>query len=414
MTDYEAKILAAIKLDPKVYDTVRLRVDDFSGQQNRRIFRAMSALIERGDPPDDDLVAEMAHVEPGAVYALTCEHVLDAGFVAGQVKTAAKKRHLGKLGETLVGMSRNGAEVDDMLKQIDTTVMALTEDGGKYEHYSDELMIALAKTLEKRQAEGYELPGMATGFPSLDKMTGGLRKGELTVIAARTSVGKTALALTMITSICAEHEHRVALFSAEMNAHRVMARCAALAGRLPLAEMNEDRLMTKRTKARLPVVGEQWYHKRLYVNDTPGISLTDLRAIARVQQRRGAEAVFVDYLTLVRHGDTNINRAERVGQVSKSLQHLARELDLPVVVLSQLNREAVGHRPGLENLRQSGEVEEDSDMILLIDRNGDDGDENLGEATLIVAKNRNGPTGDVPLIFMKKTTRFENKERNAE
>ena len=189
-------------------------------------------------------------------------------------------------------------------------------------------------------------------------------------------------------------------FSCEMSRKQIGKRLLAMIGGLNLSRIRAG-LMSSADFSALNDAATQLHETTLALDDTPNIGLTELRSKARQMRRHGVQCIFVDYLTLIRHGDMRMSRPERVGEVSKQMKGLARELDIPIVALSQVNREAEDKIPNLENLRQSGEIEEDSDVVMMLHRERD-----KDETILRVAKHRNGPTGDAELTFQREHVRF--------
>ncbi len=269
----------------------------------------------------------------------------------------------------------------------------------------------LAKQLEEGSQS--QCTGLPTGFNRLDELTTGFQAGDLIIIAARPSMGKTALGLTMAQHLAMVEHRRVAFFSMEMScdqiAQRLMCAHAGIdAQRLRRRMLNEDEMF------RVVNAREDFREAPLYVDDTPGLTAMELRASARrMRNKYEIEAVFVDYLQLMHNPGSN-NRQEEISTISRSLKSLGRELNIPIIALAQLNRMSEGRqdkRPIMSDLRESGAIEQDADVVLLIHREEyyKPEDESVqGLAELIVAKQRNGPTGMVQLQFNKKLTRFAN------
>ena len=250
-------------------------------------------------------------------------------------------------------------------------------------------------------------------------MTSGFQDSELIIIGARPSMGKTAMALSMIQNIAIKEKIPAALFSLEMSDKQIMQRLLAAQGRIPSQKIRTG-LLTMQELQRMQDAAGVIYDAPLYIVDTPNMKLLDLRALARrMKIQCGIKIIFIDYITLIKSENTLVPRHEQIAEISRSLKSLARELNIPVVALSQVRRDAEGQEPTLADLRESGSIEQDADVVMFIhrERQKNQNQENapkeiMGIPTkLIVAKQRNGPIGDVEVVFLPSFTRFENLER---
>ena len=263
---------------------------------------------------------------------------------------------------------------------------------------------------------GQRVTGIETGFVDLDNMTSGLQPGELVIIAARPSLGKTALALNIAAYAAAEHRKVVGMFSLEMSKESLLIRLLCSEARIDSHKLRtgfsskEDWNKMTRAMGRLA-------EAPLYIEDTPALSIMQIRAKARrLKAEKGLDLMIVDYLQLVTGHTRFENRTQEVSFISRGLKSIAKELRVPVIALSQLSRapeERPGHRPQLSDLRESGSIEQDADVVIFIFREdvyrqAADGAEPEGKTELIIGKQRNGPTGHIPLVFLKPYTRFEN------
>jgi replicative DNA helicase len=266
--------------------------------------------------------------------------------------------------------------------------------------------------------ESDDYSGISTGFKELDVLLGGFQKSDLIVLAARPSVGKTALALDMMRHAALIEKKNVAFFSLEMSNMQIMDRLLGMQSGIPFWEIRTNKLNEEKVVKLANTMGEL-ADANIFIDDSPGQNINQIRTKARrLMLEQGVDIIFVDYLQLM-HGNTKESRALEVGEVSQGLKNLAKELNVPVVALSQLSRAIElrqNRRPQLSDLRESGSIEQDADVVIFLDReetwNPDT--EKKGSAEVFVAKHRNGPTGIVELAFIKEIASFRNlyKEKN--
>jgi replicative DNA helicase len=268
-----------------------------------------------------------------------------------------------------------------------------------------------------------QITGLATGFSDLDKMTDGLHAAEMIVIAARPSMGKTALAMNIAEHVAVDLQKPIAVFSLEMSSQQLVQRLLCSRAKVDLGRVRNG-FLSERDFPALTAAASKLNDAKIFIDDTAGISILELRAKARrMKSQHGIQAIFIDYLQLLRSTTRRAqdNRQIEIAEISSGIKALAKELNIPIVVLAQLNRnpesrsgESKG-RPRLSDLRESGSIEQDADLVGLLVREEyyADTDEDKkaaeGKATLIIAKQRNGPVGDVPLTFLKEFTRFETR-----
>jgi len=266
------------------------------------------------------------------------------------------------------------------------------------------------------------ISGLPTGFYQLDERTSGLQNGEMIVVAARPSMGKTALGLNIAEHIAADENKPVAFFSMEQSAHQVAQRILCGRAGIDSHQLRRGRL-SERDIAHLSMVAGELEHKPLFIDDTPGMTALELRSKARrLFLRHNLAAIFVDYLQLMYSSGRVENRQQEVAEISRALKALARELNIPVVVIAQLNRQTEGregHRPRMSDLRESGAIEQDADVVLLIHREdyyhqGSPGYTPTNLAEIIIAKQRNGPVGKIDLVWDARSTRFNNPSMHGE
>ncbi|MCK4375370.1 MAG: replicative DNA helicase, partial [Candidatus Brocadiae bacterium] len=269
--------------------------------------------------------------------------------------------------------------------------------------------------LEELHQHPGQLTGLASGYYDLDDMTGGFQPGEFVVVAARPSIGKTSLALNILHHVCTVQRHPAALYTLEMPAEQIVSNCICIHNRLDTHDFRRGTLHQKDWEG-LEAALDDLAGLPLIIDDSPTLRVLDLRARARrVMHHHDVKLIVVDYLQLLTSNRTRDNRATEVAEISQGLKALARELNIPLIAVAQLSRrvEQEQRRPRLSDLRESGAIEQDADVVLLLHRPREPADEADGpsgaEAELIVAKQRNGPTGTVHLVFQKRYLRFESR-----
>jgi replicative DNA helicase len=319
-------------------------------------------------------------------------------------------------------------QVETLLDEVETEIFKIANDRykDKAATLKDQLMQAITQIDELYHRRG-QISGLATGLSDFDKMTDGLHGAEMIVIAARPSMGKTALAMNMAEHIAVELGKPIAVFSLEMSTQQLVQRLLCSRAKVSVAKVREG-FMTERDFPALTAAASKLSSAKIFIDDTAGLSILELRAKARrLKSQHDIQAIFIDYLQLLRSTSRRAqdNRQLEIAEISSGLKALAKELNVPIVVLAQLNRnpesrsgDAKG-RPRLSDLRESGSIEQDADLVGLLVREeyyADTEEEKKaseGKATLIIAKQRNGPVGDVPLTFLKEFTRFETRAREV-
>ena len=315
-------------------------------------------------------------------------------------------------------------EVEALMDEVETVMLRLNEErAGEAVASMNKLINAAINNIEEKSKRGpNEVSGLSTSFPKLDRMTDGLRAGEMIILAARPSMGKTSLAMNIAEHVALEEQEPVGVFSLEMTASSLVERML-----FSLARMNlrHNTALAQRDYTRLAGAATKLNKARLYIDDTPGLSILQLRAKARrMNHQHRLKLIVVDYLQLLHSTSrrSTDNRQQEIAEISSGLKALAKELELPIIVLSQLNREVEKRgsgdaRPRLSDLRESGSIEQDADLVGLLYRaESDDEGVDLADdpagpqaVNLHIAKQRNGPTGDVEMTFMKGYTRFESR-----
>ncbi|MGZ4201017.1 MAG: replicative DNA helicase [Thermoleophilaceae bacterium] len=435
----ETSVLGAILLAEQALDNVlidtRLKAEDFYRPRHQLIFKAMRRLKEKADPEAVDAVtvcdelARAGELEEagGTAYIHSLPSMVPA---AGNVRHYARivKQHalLRRLLDTTREVQDDvysfSGNAHELMEQAEAKIFRIAHEDrtGELRPIEDVLHDELDK-LELVSRQGISLTGTPSGFKDIDSLTGGFQPGNLIVLAARPSMGKSALVTNIAENAAIEYDRPVALFSLEMSETELAQRFIA-----SQAKLNGDDLRKGRVKSdRWPKVvkaTEKLARSPLYVDDTSDIGILEVRAKARrLHARRELGLLIVDYLQLMRPEDSHASRVEQIGQISRGLKILARELNIPVIAVSQLSRAVEARpdkRPLLSDLRESGQIEQDADLVMFIYRdeyyNRDS--ERPGEADVIVAKHRNGPVGDIILTFLSRYPKFANlyREHSAE
>jgi replicative DNA helicase len=317
----------------------------------------------------------------------------------------------------------NQEELEALLDDAEREIFAITGEQVKTDVTSaKDLVMSAIEQIEKLYENRGSVTGLPTGFIELDRMTSGLHPAEMVVIAARPSMGKTALAMNIAEHVSLDIGKPVAVFSLEMSSQQLVQRLLCSRAKVNLQRVR-DGFLSERDFPSLTNAAAKLAGAKLYIDDTPGLSVMELRARARrMKSQFDIELIVIDYLQLLRSTSRRAqdNRQLEISEISAGVKALAKELNLPILVVAQLNRQPDvrgGGRPRLSDLRESGSIEQDADLVGLLVRpelyqtDEEAKEEKAGEAELIIAKQRNGPTGDVPLTFLKEYTRFENRHR---
>lgn len=410
--EYERAIVGACKRDSGLMDTHALQPAELRDPNAFRTLSAIRRIVDSGRTVDDlSLVDELRGKDVPLAYVTDLPEttVANIAWYVAQIREAALRRRIQTFAATITEIaSRADLGTDEALDFIERAFDTATGTERLSNVWLKDVLRTAVDDLLRRIQNPGGYTGISSGIQTLDAKTDGFQPGDLIIVAARPSLGKTAFAVTLAVNISVRGGTPSGFFSAEMSDVLIAQRFLANAGRFDLGRLRAGVMKTSDSSKILDAANEM-FHEQVILNATPGIKLVDLQGSARSMARRGAQILFVDYLTLISHGDPKTPRHERVGEVTKALKNLARRLDLPVVALSQLARTAEGKEPSLSELRQSGEIEEDADLVLLLHRERKE----LAEAVptrIIVAKNRNGPCGDVPMMFYPATGRFEARE----
>lgn len=398
----------------------------FYKDSHRKIFDAMLELMNNSNPIDtvsvsDELKKVKSLKSIGGIYYLT--GLVDKVPTSARVETYAEivkeKGMLRDLITTSHEISKKaldaGDSVGSILDQAEQSIFNLTEqkDSKIYQHI-EPILSSTVKRIEEIAANPGSTIGVPSGIIDLDKLTAGFQKGDLIIIAGRPSMGKTALALTVARNAAIESKSPTAIFSLEMSSDQLGQRLLTSEARVDNSHVRRGSLPSGKWK-NINIASGKLAQAPLYIDDTPALSILDLRSRARrLKRERNIELIIVDYLQLMQGPKNSENRQNEISQITQSLKALAKELNIPVIALSQLSR-AVEQRtkkePMLSDLRESGAIEQDADVVIFLYRPSvyDKEDQDLkGLAYLIVAKQRNGPTGRVTATFIDTYARFDN------
>lgn len=432
-TEAEQAVLGAVLLDPDSVPVILryLRAEDFYVNANRDIFAAVISLYEKGQKADlitltDELrsLGTLEHAGgPGYVAGLTTVTPSSANveYYARIVQETSVRRNLIKLSAEVNAKARDEAtETGLVLDEAQARIFDITQNRQSVSYKSvKDLLPETIKTIEKLFKNKNAFTGVPSGLGDLDSMTSGFQDSELIIIGARPSVGKTALALSMASHIAVKERISCAFFSLEMADMAIMQRLISSEARIASNKIRTGLIKPSDFSALMEAAG-RIYEAPLYLIDMPNMKLLDLRTmVRRLKAEKDIKIVFIDYLTLITHENAELPRWEQISSISRSLKALARELRIPVVALSQLKREAEGKQPSLSDLRESGSIEQDADVILFLHRDREntktkEEQSSMIETELIVAKQRNGPVGKTSIAFLPSLTRFESIDRRGD
>ena len=426
----EQAVLGGLLLDNAAWDQVadRLNEGDFHLFDHRLIFRAIDELVEKRQPFDvltlSDLLRSKSEIKDTNILAYLGTLANDTPSAANIkayadiVREKSVLRQLVQAGTEIAtsGLSQEGKDINQLLDQAEQKIFQITDHGAQAGQGFVNIK-ALLKTTVEQIDELFErdnhITGIPSGFDEFDRKTAGLQDGELIIIAGRPSMGKTSLAMNIVEYAALRHNACVAIFSMEMPARSLTMRMLSSMGRIDQQRVRTGRL-TDDDWPRLTSAVSMLSEAKLFVDDAAALSPTELRARARrLKREHGLSLIVVDYLQLMKISGTSENRATEISEISRSLKALSKELSVPIIALSQLNRsleQRTDKRPMMSDLRESGAIEQDADLIVFIYRdevyNEDSPDQ--GTAEIIVGKQRNGPIFKTRLTFLGQYTRFEN------
>src|SRR6478609_863220 len=400
-----------------------LRGVDFYIPKHELIFEAILTLYSHGEPTDvvavtDELIktAELQRAG-GADYLHTLTSIVptaaNAGYYASIVSERALLRRLVDAGTRIVQMGYSGqGEALDLVNNAQAEIYSVTGQEQSEDYVPLQVAVSAAvDEIEAARGRDGQMTGVPTGFSGLDQLTNGLHPGQMIIIAARPALGKSTLALDFARSAAVKHDMPTIFFSLEMGRSEIAMRLLSAEGAIPLQSMRKGTL-DSRDWTTVAATRGRINDAPLYIDDSPNMTLVEIRAkCRRLKQRAGLKMVVIDYLQLMTSGKRVESRQQEVSEFSRALKLLAKELQVPVIALSQLNRgpeQRADKKPALSDLRESGSLEQDADMVILLHREAAYEKENprAGEADLIVAKHRNGPTDTVTVAFQGHFSRF--------
>ena len=434
----EQSVLGGLLLDNNAWDKIGdfIGEGDFYRDEHQRIFRQIQRLLERARPADVVTVAEALDAAGdgestgGLAYlgelAQNTPSASNIRRYAEIVRERAILRQLVSAGDEIAESALNplGREAKTLLDEAEAKVFAIAEQGTRHQTGFVHINPLLTQVVERIQElhdrdNPTDITGIPTGYHDLDQKTSGLQAGDLIIVAGRPSMGKTSLALNMAEHVALEVGMPVAVFSMEMGGQQLAMRLLASVGKLDQTRVRTGRLNDDEWN-RLSFALGRLHEAPIHIDETAALNPIDLRARARRLHRQCGKLglIVIDYLQLMSATSNGENRATEISEISRSLKSLAKELAVPVIALSQLNRsleQRPNKRPVMSDLRESGAIEQDADVIMFIYRdevyNPDTQDK--GTAEIIIGKQRNGPIGTVQLAFLGEYTRFENLARQG-
>ncbi|MBO8137141.1 MAG: replicative DNA helicase [Desulfotomaculum sp.] len=428
--DAEQSVLGALLLNREaVYKVMAIiKPEDFYRDSHREIYEAILSLVDRNDPVDMITVSEELRQKGtlekvgGVSYVATLASLVPTAanveYYARIVEEKSLLRQMIQLSNRISAKGYEGEDVRQLMGQIE---QSLTEISSRQQSKAltaiSDILLKTFDDIEQIHKNKSELTGVPTGFIDFDKMTSGLQKSDLIILAARPSMGKTTLGLMMALNAAVRSKTPVAVFSLEMSKEQLVQRmlCAE-------AMVDQHKLRTGALKPedweRLTEVAGYLAEAPIYIDDTASISVREMRAKARrLQGEKGLGLIVIDYLQLMQGDRRTESRQQEIAEISRALKGLAKELNIPVVALSQLSRaveQRQDKRPIMSDLRESGSIEQDADVVVFIYRDDyyNPESEKQGIAELIIAKQRNGPVGTVELGFFKEYTKFVNLDKD--
>jgi len=428
----EQSILGSILLENSAINSVLevLSKGDFYSEAHRKIFNVMVEISEKNEPVDLITLSNALRDQNlldtigGTAYlASLVDNVPSAANVANYAKIVKEKAILrgliGSATEIITSCYETGSDVDQVLDQAEHSIFEISENKVRPSFYPiREIIKDSFRSIEDLYARKELITGVATGFEKIDDLTSGLQNSELIIIAGRPSMGKTAFALNIAQFAALEGQTPVAIFSLEMSKEQLAFRLLASEAKVDSQRLRKG-FLGETDWPKLTTAAGRLSEAPLFIDDTPAITVLEMKAKSRrLKADTGLGLIVVDYIQLMRSGGYRDSREQEISEISRSLKALAKELKVPVIALSQLNRKVedrTNRRPQMADLRESGAIEQDADVIAFIYRdevyNKSEDNPEKGIAEIIIGKQRNGPTGIVKLAFLEKFTSFENLAR---
>jgi replicative DNA helicase len=426
----EQAVLGGLLLSPRAFEQVAdvITEPDFYREDHRLIYRAIQELNNKGRPCDAVTVTEwfqshglVDQIDGGDYVSQLASNTPSAANVRAYAEIVRERSILRQLVDvgaeiTSGAFSSDGRDSRELLEEAERKVFAIADQdlrtGSSFVPIQEAIKEAIEKLQELAEHEG-DITGIPTGFKDLDEKTAGLQDSDLIIVAGRPSMGKTTLAMNIAENAAIKHEKPVAIFSMEMSAQQLVRRMFSSLGQIDQNKLrtgNLDDLDWPKLTSAMNLL----HKSHIFIDETPSLSPAELRARARrLKREHNIGLIVVDYLQLMAVPGTRENRATEIAEISRSLKAIAKELHLPVIALSQLNRaleQRPNKRPVMADLRESGSIEQDADLIVFIYRDevyNEDTPEK-GKAEIIIGKHRNGPTGTIVLTFQGHWLRFMN------
>lgn len=426
--DAEKSVLGALMLSKEAMSDVLniLHEDDFYSAQNKAIYQVIIDLYRHNQPIDIVVVCDelkknnsLEKVGGRAYISALCSDVPSTFHAADYAKIVSEKAALRRLigtAEEIKAMSyEETTDTASILDYAEKNIYEIAQDkqSKDYRHISEVLDINVKMINEAIESNG-KVVGLSTGFIDLDKVTAGLHKSDLIIVAARPAMGKTAFALNIGLNVATKSNGTVLMFSLEMASEQLSQRLLSMQSLLSMQKIKEGAISTSEDWEKLSMGLDALSNSNIVIDDTPDISILEMKnKCRRLKNERGLDLIIVDYLQLMKSDSRNDNRQQEISELSRYLKLLAREIDCPVIVLSQLSRapEMRGdHRPILSDLRESGSIEQDADIVMFLYRDDyyNEGSETPGICEVNIAKHRSGPTKKIDLVWMSEYTKFNN------
>lgn len=430
----EQSVLGGILLDNQAINAAQeiLSDSDFYSDAHKKIFAAMQELSDRGEPVDlitiSDHLRDKKQLDQvgGAAYlAALVDSVPSAANITYYARIVREKAILRNLISTstdiLTKSYEQSAEVDDILDEAEHAIFEISQNKIRRSFYPlKEIIKDSFRTIERLYERKELITGVPTGFEKFDELTSGLQRSDLIIIAGRPSMGKTAFALNIARYAAVESNTPVAIFSLEMSKEQIAMRLLSSTAKVDSQRIRKG-FLGELDWPKLTDAAGMLSEAPIYIDDTPAITVLEMKAKSRrLKAEHGLGLIIIDYLQLMRGVGYKDSREQEISEISRSLKALAKELNVPVIALSQLNRKVedrTNRRPQMADLRESGAIEQDADVIAFIYRdevyNKSEDNPKKGIAEIIIAKQRNGPTATVELAFLEKYTSFENLSRTS-
>ncbi|MFT5259715.1 MAG: replicative DNA helicase [Saprospiraceae bacterium] len=430
-TEAEQSLLGGLMLESRHFDEVSNEIDsdDFYNQNHTRIYVTIQRLLEQSQPVDVVTVSEelerndeLERIGGLAYLGTLANNTPSTANIVTYSKIIRERSILRKLINASTDIADSaynleGRKPREVLDRAEQAIFNISETDGRKRDGFQTITNLVAKSVDRIEAlneSGSSITGISTGYAKLDDKTSGLQRGDLIVVAGRPSMGKTSFCMNLAEYAAIEQGMKVAVFSMEMPGESLATRLISSLGRVNSSKLRSGQLSDEdwpRISNAIRLLNEA----KIHVDDSAGLTPIEIRSRARRLARElgGLDMIVIDYLQLMQSSESNENRATEISQMTRSLKMLAKELDLPLIILSQLNRsleQRPDKRPVMSDLRESGAIEQDADVIFFIYRDEvyDDESNDKGIAEIIIGKQRNGPIGKVKLAFIGEFTRFEN------